>query len=176
MPLNEQQKAEAVSAVLAGDTARFSLLVREHQQKVFALCLSLLQNPSEAEEAAQAAFVRAFEKLSSFRLQSSFSTWLYRIVYNLCMDRLKERQRSLPVEDTMPAPEPSSREEDVRLLKQALAKLPREYQAVLMLREGQGLSYEEIAETTGVTVESVRARLARARKALQQEARHFFGT
>lgn len=172
---------DAVSAVLAGDKEKFALLVRAHQVKVRSLCLSVLRDPSEADDAAQEVFVKAYCRLSDYRAESSFATWLYRIGYNHCLDVLKARSRrrseslDAMTEQGFDRAEPQGPDSgDADALRRALDELPPEYRAVLTLREAEGLSYEEIAKTTGVSLDSVKARLRRAREALQEKARHFF--
>lgn len=164
---------EAVRRVLAGDREAFAPLVRAHQGKVLSLCLSLLRQRASAEDAAQDVFLKAYKNLSAFRFDAAFSTWLYRISYRHCLDLLKaaKRRREEALEFL---PEAPARPEEDRLAVESLLEgLLPEYRLVLVLREVQGLSYEEISAATGDSMDSVKARLRRAREALQTAGRHF---
>lgn len=166
---------ELVRRVLSGDREAYAPLVRAHQGKVLSLCLSLLRNPSHAEDAAQDIFLKAYKSLSSFRFDAAFSTWLYRISYRHCLDLLKaaKRRREEALEGL---PEPvSPPEHDTLAVESLLEGLSPEYRLALTLREVQGLSYQEMAAAMGDSLDSVKARLRRAREALQVSARHFLG-
>lgn len=173
---------EQVRAVLAGDREAFAFLVRRHQDKVRGLCLALLQRPSEADDAAQDVFLKAYRHLGRFRQDAAFSTWIHRIAHNHCLDLLKQRARRagesldalLEKGDQVlffpEKPAPAETGEALALLGQ----LSPVHRTVLTLREVQGFSYEEMARVMGSTVDSVKARLRRARRALLEKARHFF--
>lgn len=166
--------------VLSGRREEFARLVRAHQAKVLSLCLSLLKDPAEAEDAAQEVFLKAYRGLRNFRFDSSFSTWLYRIAYRHGLDILRSRRRrrtqSLDAlleergEGALPAaPDQTTQADPARSAENLLSSLPPDYRLVLTLREVQGLSYEEIARATDASLDSVKARLRRARESL----RHF---
>lgn len=172
-----------VQSVLNGDVEAFEPLVRRHEARVRTLCVGLLQDATEADDAAQEVFLKAYRALGRFRNESSFSTWLHRIAHNHCLDVFKARKRrsaesldallekgdGVLADRSDGAPSPGAALE----ARQALAGLSSEYQTVLVLREAQGFDYAEIARITGVTVDSVKARLRRARQALVEAARHF---
>ncbi|NLO91650.1 MAG: RNA polymerase sigma factor [Elusimicrobia bacterium] len=171
----------AVDAVLAGDTEAFAILVRANKGLVMAVCVSYLGNTPEAEDAAQEAFLKAYAKLSAFRRESAFSTWLCTIARRRCLDLLHQRGASKTqsldelVEakgDFIAAP-PQEQGLNHRGLADLLDSLPPDYRTVIALRETQNLSYEEIAAAMDCTVDSVKARLRRARKTLMENARHF---
>lgn len=166
---------QVVQSVLAGDKESFAVLVRAYQAKVLSLCLSLMRNRAEADDAAQEIFVKAYRGLSGFRLDSSFSTWLYRIAYRHCLDLLRSRKRRAaePLDSLPEIAENAASLEDKAAVESVLSALPPDYRLVLTLREVQGLTYEEIARATGSSLDSVKARLRRAREALQEAARHF---
>lgn len=173
MSITTPTDQEIVRRVLSGDREAYALLVRAHQGKVLSLCLSLLRNPSQAEDAAQDIFLKAYKSLPSFRFDAAFSTWLYRISYRHCLDLLKaaKRRREEALESL---PEPAARPDSDALAVQSLLEgLAPDYRLVLTLREVQGLSYQEICAATGDSLDSVKARLRRAREALQAGARHF---
>ena len=157
--------------------------MRRHEARVRSLCAALLQDATEADDAAQEVFLKAYRALGRFRNESSFSTWIHRIAHNHCLDIFKSRKRR-PAEsldallekgdgvladrdDGSPAP---GRDLDIH---QLLIGLSSEYRTVLVLREVQGFDYGEIAKIMSVTVDSVKARLRRARQSLVEKARHF---
>ncbi len=172
---------------MAGDRAAYADLVRRHHPRVLRLCLSLLGRPADAEDAAQTAFIKAYERLDSFRGEASFATWLHRIAANVCLDLLRKSARekadSLEVLEASQtrawrratagpdeAAEPARRRD---LLENILGPLSPEYRLALTLKEVQGLTYEEIAVELGWTLDSVKARLRRARLKLAENMRHF---
>lgn len=188
--VDEQTRADdaaVVERVRAGDTEAYAFLVRRYHGKVFQLCYGMLGTAERAEDAAQEAFLKAFKRLSQFRGEAAFSTWLYRLTSNHCLDllRSKTRQRTDSWDEMVETqgeraeallqapsgPEGPSAElrETVHLL---LNELKPEYRVVLTLREMQGLTYEEIAETLDTSLDSVKARLRRARQQLAEKLRH----
>lgn len=178
-----REEWDLVQEILAGACDSFEPLVRRHEARVRSLCAALLQDATEADDAAQEVFLKAYRALGRFRNESSFSTWIHRIAHNHCLDVLKSRQRrraeSLDAlleqgdgvladrHDGSPAP---GRDLDIHQLLQGLSP---DYRTVLVLREVQGFDYGEIAKIMGVTVDSVKARLRRARQSLVETARHF---
>lgn len=177
---------KAIDDVLAGDPASFQILVRANQDAVLSLCVSVLRSQAEAEDAAQEIFLKAFHRLRSFRHDAAFSTWLYRIAYNHCLDlrrqahRRREQSWEAQVEQQGDAAHPFDEMPDPVLaaidprLQQALDRLPPDYRLILILREVQELSYDDIASVLHTSLDGVKARLKRARAALQEEARHFW--
>jgi RNA polymerase sigma-70 factor, ECF subfamily len=160
-----------VGAAQAGDLHAFEALVSRHQDAVYRVALRMLGSKVDAEDAAQDTLVLAWRALSTFRGESEFSTWLYRIVTNRC---LKARAARHPTEalpevlidrDRDPA-EALVRSERLRALARAVLALPAEQRAALVLRELEGLSYEQIARALGVTVPAVKGRIHRARLGL----------
>jgi len=165
---------EIIKNVIKGRTDDFAALILAHQGKVFSICLSLLRSPTEAEDAAQEVFVRAYRNLSKFRFEASFSTWLYRIAYNLCADMLKDNagKKQVAIMRDIEEPVPDGvNAEDRLLIGQTLAGLPADYRAILVMREGTGMSYAEIASATDISIEAVRCRLRRARVMLAEAGR-----
>jgi len=147
----------------------------------------MLQNHTEADEAAQDIFVKAYRSLPKFKGNSAFSTWLYRITTNHCLDVLRKRTRrktysldALLEEEGdqvhglfASAPQAASRMENRDLAGKILSTLPEDYRTILTLREAEGLEYQEIAEVLGCSLDAVKGRLSRARKQLQENLRHF---
>jgi len=179
--------AALVQECVAGDEAACTRLVTDHQRMVYQLGLNLLGEPQEALDLCQEVFLRVFRMLHQFRGQASLRTWIYRIALNQASNRLRwwrrrhrSQQVSLDAVVSRDCPEarPSTRPD--RLLQQqevvgrvrgALDALPFDQRAAIVLREIDGLSYEEIAAALGVAVGTVKSRLARAREQLRQTLR-----
>lgn len=153
----------------AGDLNAFEELVRRHQRGLFSYLYRMCRNTSDAEELTQAAMIRAWEKLSGFRGASSFKTWLYRIGTNLCFNLRTRRKPTEELSETMAAPESERPEaafkqrvrEDV--VRRAIACLPADQRAALVLSVYEDMSYKEIADTMGRSVRAVDSLLFRAK-------------
>lgn len=178
---------DLVARAREGDVDAFSDLVRRHHARVAGLCASLLDEPSEVDDAVQEVFLKAHRSLGSFKGDARFSTWLYRVAHNHCLDlrRKAARRKTVSLDGLVEAEgeavsrlfaEPArarDSEEDADLARRLLAALPEGYREVLLLRETQGLSYEEIARALDCSLDAVKARLKRARRELQEKLRHF---
>lgn len=149
----------------------------------------MLGNPADADEAAQEAFVKAFRAINAFESRSGFSTWLHRIAANECLDVLRRRAREKldswdaltelegsRLERLLAEPDAAGASETSDLIDRILSQLPPDYRLILALRELRGFSYEEIAEVLECSLDSVKARLRRARQELQKKLRHFSGS
>ena len=175
---------ELVALARKGDQDAFARLVEANQNKVYTLALRLTGNPEDGADLAQEAFLRAWRGLPSFHGESSFSTWLYRLASNVCIDFLRGKKRREAVvftsldgaENPDPAETPDHRltpegEAERRELREAvnrgLGKLSDEHRQVLVLRELEGLSYGEIAVRLALEEGTVKSRIARARMALR---------
>lgn len=166
-----------------GDVEAFGRLVTEHQQFVYHLAFRTLGHPQEAEDVAQEAFVRAWLALPNFRGQARFSTWLYRIVTNLCYNRLPRLRRDLSAlgEEELPNipeeadPPHAQLEQDERqmFLQQAITQLPESYKLLVTLRFQHELSYEEIATITSLPLGTVKTGIFRARAKLQEALKNY---
>ena len=180
-PTNDRER---IDRILQGHPDEYAELVRRYQDKVYGLCLSLMKNSSDAEDAAQEIFLKAYQRLNNFRFESSFGTWLYRVAYHHSLDLLKSRARR-PAESldglvetrgeffAEPADQAAPTNE-LDLARQALEGLRPEDRLVITLREVQGLTYEEMTETLHISLDAVKSRLRRARETLRVSARHFF--
>jgi len=179
--MNETDK-EIIQQVMEGNARAFGRLVDRHKAKAMALALRILRNQEDAEEALQDAFIRVYKALSSFGWKSSFSTWLYRIVYNTCITALGRRSNierreidadevtGLPVALESDEPQPDVRMESDEFEKIVLSeidKLPPSYGSTFTLFAVQEMSYEEIVETMGLPLGTVKARIFRARMMLR---------
>lgn len=170
---------ELIAAAQRGSERAFEQLVRANENKVYTLCLRMCGNPTDAEEAAQEAFLAAWRGLPAFRAESAFSTWLHRLAANACIDLLRRNRRArseLSLDDELaaePVDEGTSpqreleRREQREAVQHALAALPEEHRTVLVLREVEQLSYAEIAQTTGLELGTVKSRISRARTQLR---------
>lgn len=179
--------AVLVERCLAGDVEAFDTLVRRYQSQTVNTAYRVLGDIEAAHDVAQEAFVSAYRALPKFRGSARFSTWLYRIAYNLCMDELS-RQRKRSVEQSLdsfyaaddsptlelpdPDPDPAERAQMRELqlqIRQAIGRLPSVHRVVLVLYDLQGLCYEEIAQILSCPLGTVKSRLNRARLALRDE-------
>jgi RNA polymerase sigma-70 factor (ECF subfamily) len=173
-----------VARAQGGDLAAFERLVREHQRYVFNLAYRVLGDYAEAEDVTQETFVRAWRGLAGFRGHAQFTTWLYRIVHNLCLNRLPGLRQQLlqtePLEETLAnptdsLPELSEERERMVFLRAELERLPEKYRLVLTLRYLQNLSYDEIAATLDLTMGTVKTHVHRARELLTERLRQWEG-
>jgi RNA polymerase sigma-70 factor (ECF subfamily) len=174
-PGGEPLDPDVISEVLAGNRARFAILVRRHNQAAFRACRAILGNDHDAEDAVQAAWLNAFRALGSFRSDATFRTWITRIAVNEAVARRRARQRlaALPTEQPImqhdEGPEHSAfTKELARLLEREIDALPEGLRSVLVLRDVIELDSAETATCLGIEVENVRVRLHRARQALAQ--------
>jgi RNA polymerase sigma factor (sigma-70 family) len=169
------EESALVSRARDGDSRAFEQLYRRHSDRVYGLCVRLCQGDrAKAEQATQDAFVRAWEKLDSFRGEAQFGTWLHRITVNVVLGdrRLLQRWTTFEeVEEHGPREELSVQPPDHGLsrdLEHALARLPKGARTVLWLHDVEGYKHEEIAELTGVAVGTSKAQLHRARKLMKE--------
>ena len=158
-----------LGAARAGDEEAFSELVRRHQARVYRVALRMLGSDADAQDASQDTFVSAWRALPRFRGDSSVSTWLYRIATNRCLNRLASRRPDAPVDagelwfdghDPAVVVERRARLDAISL---AVARLPDDRRAALVLRDYEGLSYDEIADVLRIGVGAVKSRIHRGR-------------
>ena len=169
-----RDEAPLIRRARDGDMAAFEQLYRDHVGRVFALCLRLAGDASLAEELAQEAFVRAWQKLGSFRGESAFSSWLYALTVNTALSERRSRRRrtsrvmatdDLSAFDRPGRPPGPERGFD---LERAMATLPPGARAVLVLHDVEGYKHHEIAEMTGIATGTSKAQLHRARRLLRE--------
>jgi RNA polymerase sigma-70 factor (ECF subfamily) len=167
----------------AGDATAFEELVITYQHRVFGVALRMLGNAAEAQEVAQEAFVRAHRGLGDFRGEAKLSTWLYAITSRLCLTRLGSGERRLArqgeeallrLADASPRPDAALEHSELEAaLQRAIAELPEDRRIVVVLRDLEGLSYEEIAQVLDLELGTVRSRLHRARADLKDKLERF---
>ncbi len=189
-------KTEDEKAVIArakcGDERAFEELVTRYERLVYAVCLRLLGNEPDAQDAAQETFIKLYRYLPGFRGESKFSVWLYRLANNACIDML--RKKSVPtvslsadeddagvteIPDARFSPENELEKKQLRqAVERALDSLPEPYRQVIVMREVAGQSYEEIAQSLVIDIGTVKSRIFRARRklcAILSEDGNFFG-
>lgn len=176
----DSEEARLLRRCRAGDRHAQEALVRLCQDRVYRLAYSLLGHREEALDAAQEALVAMLRSLRSFRGEARFQTWLYRLVTNVCLMRRRSHQArtrllvdapasGLEFPDERPDPEAVAlRGEAQTAVRECLLRLPADFRAVVVLRELEGLSYEEIAETLAIPLGTVQSRLSRGRELLRR--------
>lgn len=186
----ERTDRELARSSVGGDREAFRELVERYQRKIVSVALGMVHNPDDALEIAQETFVKAYENLPQFKGESSFYSWLYRIAFNLAIDfqRREGRRPTVPLEERpggggeeiggdaaeRPADDPFERVESKEIgehVVQAINELTPDHKAVILLREVEGLSYEEISRVMQCSKGTVMSRLHYARKKLQSKLR-----
>jgi len=185
---------QLVERVQRGDKAAFDLLVTKYQRKIFRLLSRLIRDPGEVEDVAQEAFIKAYRALPNFRGDSAFYTWLYRIAINTAKNWLVSQGRRAPTSTDTDIEDAETFDDGEHLrdlntpdsmlltrqvadaVNRAIERLPEELKTAIVLRELEGLSYEEIAETMNCPIGTVRSRIFRAREAIAEELRPVLGT
>lgn len=163
----------------AGDQDAFRTLVESYTPRVFSLVRNLVRNVAEAEDVTQEVFFKVYSKLDSFREDSAFYTWLYRVAVNTATDHLKKKRQDravlvddlarLPIADEADSPADGASREDLRgEVRKAMARLPEKFRTILVLRELQGLAYEDIARVLKISKGTVESRIFRAREKLKR--------
>ena len=181
--MTRDEESRLVEQLREGDREVFSELMEAYQKQVYLLALRTVGDPEDAADMTQEAFLRAWRSVGSFRGDSKFSVWLYRLTTNVCIDFLRSRGRKPTVSLTVENEDEETQELDVaderfdpeaqfenaelrRSVQRGLDSLPEDYRMILILRELNGLSYAEIGETLQLEEGTVKSRLFRARKKL----------
>lgn len=182
----DEADGQLVARVQQGDKRAFEVLVLKYRHRIFSLVSRFVRDPDDVQDVVQEAFIKAYRAIAGFRGESAFYTWLYRIAANTAKNHLVSRARRPPgadldVEDAenldtawalrdVEDPESLLMTEQLReAVESAIRRLPEDLRTALMLREFEGLSYEEIAEVMGCPVGTVRSRIFRAREAVDGE-------
>lgn len=180
----KQEDIELIGRARAGEERAFAALLARYERAVFSICLRMVRNRELAADLSQDAFIKVFSMLERYNPQYAFSSWLFKITSNLCIDYLRRRRIStLPMDDPIEgqdgeirrqyesaAPDPHEtfvRREKMKLLEDAVGKLPEHYRIILILRHQEHLSYEEIARSLEIPLGTVKARIHRARESLR---------
>jgi len=176
------KQSEVLAQAKSGDAGAFVALVEPFERMVYRHCLQILKRPADAEDAAQEALLRAYRAIPRFLGQSSVATWLFRIAHNTCLDMIKKpareresvsledlRQVGFDPGDKMEGPDAAYlRQAEARQLANAVSRLPADQQALINLRYGEDLSYEQLARVTGFREGTVKSKLNRAKAKLRE--------
>lgn len=166
-----------IQRILEGDIEVFSLLVSKYQNLVFTICSRVFDNREEAEDIAQESFIKCFQSLKQFKGESKFSSWLYTITYNTCLNHLKYKKRQTSVEDIANITDHEIIEQDqifakleqkeqTNLIQQALSKLELDEQMIIQLYYYEELPIKEISSILSLKIENIKIKLFRSRKKL----------
>lgn len=173
---------DLIKEILKGDSEKFSYFIKEFQNEIFNLCFSIVKNKDDALDLTQEAFFLAYKNLKNFKGESSFSTWIYRIAYNLSINFIKKRGQILTIldkdedeiefqiEDTKSSVwEEIEKEERVKLINECLNNLKDFDRLIIELREINNLTYEEMSKILSLPIGTIKSRLFRAREKLKKE-------
>jgi len=179
-PAMQAQEQAWARAAQKGDQAAFMHIVEAYQRPVYNLCYRMLDDPTEAEDAAQETFLRAYTKLKTYNPRLKFSSWLFSVASHYCIDRLRQRRYQFISWDELPpwrplsTPEPEPEDATLAreahdMLHQLLDSLPPDYRAATILRYWYEMSYDEIAATLDTSVSAIKSRLFRARQMMAEK-------
>ncbi len=180
---------ELVKQSIQGDTRAFEELVLQYHNKIYALAFRYMGNEEDAYDMAQEAFIKAFRSLRTFKGKSSFSTWLYRVTANVCLDELRRRKRrivALSLDEPLATQEGDEVEKEIadsspgvdviyeqkefsQYIQQLLDEMKPEHKNAIILRDTMGFTYEEIAEVMNCSMGTVKSRISRARNVLRKK-------
>ena len=178
----ERNERDMIERASRGDAASFNHLMEQHERRMYAVALRMCGNREDAQDCLQEAMLRVYRAIGGFKGQSSFSTWVYRITMNTCLDELrrkKNRQNTSldnlldmgwsPADETNAPEKQAMRSELRRNLNRAIRELPEEMRAAVVLRDIQGFSYDEIARMLEINVGTIKSRISRGREKLREK-------
>ena len=181
----KHEDAILVERCLKGDERAFEELLAKYRTPVYSICFRMVKNHSDAEDLAQDVFIRTFNVLDRYNPSYPFSSWLYRITSNLCIDFIRRRKdgvvsidepvpgsegemsRQIPADTVEPDRDMENREM-MEVLSEAISQLPEHYRIIVILRHQEELSYEEISDNLGIPLGTVKARIHRARNMIKE--------
>lgn len=179
------QEKQLIKKCKEGDISSFELLIESYQQKVYNIALRMLGSQEDASDVAQEVFIKIYKSISNFKEESSLSTWIYRIATNVCLDELRKRKKakfvsidtpvqledgevSMQMEDQGLQPDELVTQKELKEeVQKAISSLKDDHKIVIILRDINGYSYEEIADILGCTLGTVKSRINRARNSLK---------
>lgn len=177
-----ENEGQLIQRAAAGDASAFNELLGAHEKQMYVVCYRMCGNYNDAQDCLQEAMLRVFRALPGFKSQSSFSTWLYRITMNACLDELRRRKTrrnasldGLLEEGWSPKSESEApddqvvRSERAKALHAAIAELPEEMRSAIVLRDIRGFSYEEIADMLNMNIGTIKSRISRGREKLREK-------
>lgn len=172
----DERDEDLVRRYLSGDAEAFGTLVERHERRMYNLALRMTGREEDARDATQEAFLTALRKLSSFRGEAAFTTWMHRVTVNACYDLLRKRRRAPLLDrgqderergpEPPPAPDHAESSDLSMDVQRALLEVPEDFRTVMILHDVQDLPYEQVAAIVGVPVGTVKSRLHRGRVAL----------
>ena len=179
--MDAQREELLISRASAGDGAAFSELMAMHERRMYAVALRMCASREDAQDCLQDAMLRIFRSIGNFKGQSSFSTWIYRITMNTCLDELRRRKSrgatsldsmldsgwSPSDNDNMPEKQAVASEQR-RVIDRAISELPDDMRSAIVMRDVQGFSYEEIADVLDANIGTIKSRISRGREKLRQ--------
>ena len=192
----DDKERKLVERAQEGDRQAFQELVETYQRKVYGICIGMLKNPADSKDVSQEVFIKVYRYLENFNFESSFYTWLYRITVNKCIDFIRKQKRKKEVDyddgilrdgdvegddDILPSrlgihPDRVYGRKELRAkMLEALETLSEKHRTILILREVEGLSYEEIAEVLDISKGTVMSRLYHARRYFQDAVKEYVG-
>lgn len=170
-------ESELIRAAARGDGRAFETLMSAYERKIYCLCLRMMGNAHDGEDAAQEAMIRIWQKIGQYREAASFSTWVYRVTASACTDALRKRSREahpsldalreqgFDARDDAPTPEQAAQAHETReAMARAVSDVPEGMRSVFLLRDVHGLSVEQTAKALGISKGTVKSRLSRARE------------
>ncbi|MBQ9952029.1 MAG: sigma-70 family RNA polymerase sigma factor [Clostridia bacterium] len=179
--MNEEK---LISRAAKGDASAFNELLGMHEKRMYAVCLRMCANPEDAQDCLQESMLRVFRSISGFKGQSSFSTWVYRVTMNTCLDELRKKKNkqsasldSLLETGWSPSDEYDTPEhhamagEKRKAIQSAISELPEDMRSAVVLRDIEGFSYEEISGILGINVGTIKSRISRGREKLREKIR-----
>lgn len=179
--MNEEK---LISRAAKGDASAFNELLGLHEKKMYAVCIRMCANQEDAQDCLQEAMLRIYRSISGFKGQSSFSTWLYRVTMNTCLDELRKKKNKQTTSldglldtgwspsDDYDTPEHHAIEDErKKAIRGAIAELPEDMRSVIVLRDIEGFSYDEIAVMLGINVGTIKSRISRGREKLREKIR-----
>ena len=182
MPWMNEEKL--ISRAAKGDASAFNELLGMHEKRMYAVCLRMCANPEDAQDCLQESMLRVFRSISGFKGQSSFSTWVYRVTMNTCLDELRKKKNkqsasldSLLETGWSPSDEYDTPEhhamagEKRKAIQSAISELPEDMRSAVVLRDIEGFSYEEISGILGINVGTIKSRISRGREKLREKIR-----
>lgn len=176
------EESRLIQRASDGDAASFNALMGMHERRMYAVALRMCGNHEDAQDCLQEAMIRVYKSISGFKSQSSFSTWVYRITMNTCLDELRRRKARpaasldgmldagwAPV-DAGESPDGHAMRREMRqALQGCMGELPEDMRAAVVLRDVQGYSYEEIAEVLETNIGTIKSRISRGRERLREK-------
>lgn len=178
----EIDERKLIERATNGDSSSFSRLMELHERRMYAVALRICANREDAQDCLQESMLRIYRSINSFKGQSSFATWVYRVTMNTCLDELRKKKNKQntsldglldmgwsPVDDTS-SPEKHAVDSEVqKCLRAAIAELPEDMRAAVVFRDIQGFTYDEIAQMLNINVGTIKSRISRGREKLREK-------